>query len=93
MASLRVEEQEAGWRRLEQLTQAGPVLVTRNGAPIYVVQEVSPEWLEAWSIEADEAGDMTLDDYARLYGIALDRSKYIQEFPNDAAYTTPSEMD
>jgi hypothetical protein len=36
---------------------------------------------------------MTLDDYARLYGIALDRSKYIQEFPNDAAYTTPSEMD
>jgi hypothetical protein len=93
MTGLRVEEQESGWRRLEQLAQAGPVLITRNGEPIFVVQEASPEWLEAWPFETDATGDMALDDYARRYGITLDRSKYVQEFPDDAAYTIPPAVD
>lgn len=76
---------------LENLTQAGPVVVTRNGAPLFVAQEATPEWLEAWAAETDGEGDMLLADYAELYGLKLDSDVYRQEFPEDAAHTFPSQ--
>ena len=91
MIPVRTEEQQPGWNTLERLAQAGPIVVTRDGIPLFVVQEATPEWLEAWAAEMDVTGDMPLDDYIRAYGMELNNEAYRQEFPEDAAFTFPSE--
>jgi hypothetical protein len=87
---VRIEEQKAEWDTLERLTQAGPVVVTRNGMPLLVVQAATLEWLEALAAETDISGEMSLDEYAGLYGIMLDEGAYRSEFPDDAAFTRPA---
>jgi hypothetical protein len=92
MTSVRIEEQQSNWNTLERLAKAGPVIVTRNGIPRFVVQEATPEWVEAWAAEMEISGDMPLEDYARLYGLQINEEAYRQEYPEDAAYTYPPEV-
>lgn len=72
MTPIRVEELQQDWSALDRLAQAGPVIVTRNGMPLFVVQEATPEWLEAWAEEMDVAGDMLLADYVKTNELMLD---------------------
>jgi hypothetical protein len=90
MTPLRVEERQLGTDTLARLAQAGPVIVTRDGVPLFVAQQATPEWLEAWAAELDEAGDVTLEDYARLHNLTLDAEPYRHEFPEDAPFTVPA---
>ena len=55
--------------------------------PLFVVQEATPELLEAWAEEMDVAGDMLLDDYVKTNGLIMDSDAYRKEFPEDALYT------
>jgi hypothetical protein len=89
MIPLRMEDEKIEESTLERLTQVGPVIVTRNGAPLFVVQEATSEWLEAWAVEMDETGDMTIEDYASVHGLVLEVEAYRQEFPEDAPFTLP----
>jgi hypothetical protein len=91
MTPIRVEEMQQDWSTLDRLAQAGPVIVTRNGMPLFVVQEATPELLEAWAEEMDVAGDMLLDDYVKTNGLMMDSDAYRKEFPEDALYTFPLE--
>jgi hypothetical protein len=91
MTPIRVEEGKLEGATLERLAHAGPVIVTRDGAPLFIVQEATPEWLEAWAVELDETGDMPLEDYVRVHGLSVDAEVYRQEFPEDAPYTFPKE--
>ena len=54
MTPLRVEERQLGTDTLARLAQAGPVIVTRDGVPLFVALQATPEWLEAWAAELDE---------------------------------------
>ncbi|MBU4226012.1 MAG: hypothetical protein KKC71_09350 [Chloroflexi bacterium] len=90
MTPVRVEERQFKPDALGRLVKVGPVIVTRDGAPLYVIQQATPEWLEAWAAEMDEKGDMALEDYASLYDIALDPEAYRREFPEDALFTEPA---
>ena len=87
MTPMRVEEQQLSTEVLTRLTLVGPVVVTRDGMPLFVAQQATPEWLEAWAAELDESGDMALEDYARLYNLTLDAETYRREFPQDAPFT------
>ena len=91
MKIARIEDRQLDPNTLAGLTQKGPVLVTHDGAPMYVVHTATPEWLESLAVEDDKPGDMPLEEYARLYNIPLDVESYLREFPEDAPYTTPSE--
>ena len=89
MILLRVEEQQLKPDTLARLAQMGPVIVTREDMPVFVVQEATPEWLEAWAAELDESGDMELEAYARIHNLTVDIEAYRQEFPEDALFTLP----
>ena len=89
MTILRIEDRQLDTSTLARLAKSGPVIVTHDGAPLYVVHEATPEWLEAWAIEEGKPGDMSLEEYARLYGISLDTESYLRESPEDAPYITP----
>ena len=91
MSPLRIEEQKIEWDTLEQLTQTGPVVVTRNGTPMLVVQEATAEWLEALQAETEHpTSAMSLAEYASLHEIVLDEDAYRAEFPEDAPFTYPA---
>jgi len=89
MTPVRIEERQIKPDTLDRLVKVGPVIVTRDGAPLFVVQQATPEWLEAWAAEMDKKGDMALEDYARMYDIALDPEAYQREFPEDTPFTEP----
>ena len=89
MTTLRVEERQLDTSVLARLAQAGPVIVTRDGVPLFVAQQATAEWLEAWAKELDEHGDMPLEEYARLHHLTLDVEAYRREFPQDAPFTEP----
>jgi len=85
----RIDDRHLDPDTLIQLTKDGPVIVTHDGAPRYVIHPTTPEWMEMLAVEEGEPGDMRLEDYARLYSISLDAESYLREFPEDAPYTTP----
>ncbi len=89
MTPLRVEERQLDAGVLARLAQAGPVIVTRDGVPLFVAQQATAEWLEAWATELDEQGDLPLEEYARLHHLTLDVEAYRREFPEDALLTEP----
>ncbi len=89
MTPLRVEERQLDASVLARLAQAGPVIVTRDGVPLFVAQQATAEWLEAWATELDETGDLPLEEYARLHHLTLDVEAYRREFPEDAPYIEP----
>lgn len=89
MTTLRVEERQLDTGVLARLAQAGPVIVTRDGVPLFVAQQATAEWLEAWATELDEQGDLPLEEYARLHHLTLDVEAYRREFPEDAPFTEP----
>ena len=85
----RIEDRQLDPSTLAHLTKRGPVVVTHDGKPVYVIHQTTPEWMEVLDIEEGKSGDIRLEDYARLYGITLDAEAYLREFPDDAPYTTP----
>jgi hypothetical protein len=89
MTTLRVEERQLDTSVLARLAQAGPVIVTRDGVPLFVAQQATAEWLEAWATELDEQGDLPLEEYARLHQLTLDAEAYRREFPEDALFMEP----
>jgi len=89
MTPLRVEERQLDASVLARLAQAGPVIVTRDGVPLFVAQQATAEWLEAWATELDETGDLPLEEYARLHHLTLDVEAYRREFPEDAPFIEP----
>jgi len=89
VSTVRLDDQQLNPRVLDRLTKNGPVIVTHEGRPVYVVHQATPEWLEALAAEEERPGDMPLDEYARLYNIPLDAEAYLREFPEDAPYTAP----
>jgi hypothetical protein len=91
MSITRIEDKRLDPIVLARLTKSGPVIVTHDGIPLYVIHPATPEWLEALDVEENKPGDMALDEYARLYDIPLNTESYMREFPEDAPYTTPSE--
>lgn len=93
MTPVHLEEQQLIPETLDRLVQVGPVIVTRDGAPLFVIQQATPEWLEAWATEMDEKGDMSLEDYAHLYDLHFDAEAYRSEFPEDAPFTHPPAAD
>jgi hypothetical protein len=93
MTITRIEERQLDPKALEGLTRQGPVIVTNGGTPVYIVHQATPEWLEALALEEDRPGDMSLEEYARLYHITLDTESYIREAPDDTPYTTPPTND
>jgi hypothetical protein len=90
MTPIQVEEQQLSPDVLSRLTRTGPVIVTRDGVPLFVAQQATAEWVEAWTAELDESGDMPLEDYARMHNLAWDTEAYRREFPQDAPFTAPS---
>jgi hypothetical protein len=89
MTTLRIEERQLDTSVLARLTQTGPVIVTRDGVPLFVAQQATAEWLEAWATELGEQGDLPLEEYARLHHLTLDVEAYQREFPDDAPFTGP----
>ena len=89
MTLSRIEDRQLDPNTLARLTQNGPVIVTHDGTPVYVVHQTTPEWMEALDIEENEPGDMRLEDYANLYGLSVDTEAYLREFPEDAPYSVP----
>ena len=89
MTTIRVEERQLDTSVLARLAQAGPVIVTRDGVPLFVAQQATAEWLEAWAKELDEHGDLPLEEYARLHHLTLDAEAYQREFPEDAPFMEP----
>jgi hypothetical protein len=89
MTISRIEDRQLNPDMLDRLTKRGPVIITRNGTPRFIVHRATPEWLEVLALEEDRPGDMPLEEYARLYNIPMDTESYLRESPEDAPYTTP----
>ena len=89
MSTVRIEDQKLDAHMLDQLVKEGPVVVTHYGTPVYIVHQATPEWLEALAVEEERPGDMPLEEYARLYDIALNAESCLREFPEDTPYTAP----
>ena len=90
MTMTRIEEKQLDMRVLPTLTQKGPVVVLHEGMPVFIIQPVTPEWLEALAAEEEVGGDMSLEEYAKRYNITLDLDSYRREFPVDTSLTFPS---